>query len=363
VEVALQPPRGGRRTGTVKRIVAPSPLRETPQCPVFDRCGGCDWQYLAYDGQIAWKRRILVENLQRIGGLTVDETAVTAVSGAPYGYRSRVRLHRGPDGSGFYARNSKEVVAIRHCPVATDGINALLAAAADGTVPRIADGATLVDGGEAVYRSDRDRRSRIMFADVPFTCATAGFSQSNRALLPELGRLMAATVHTDVLIDLYAGAGLLPVLVATYRDAPVRRVVCVEPDRRNTAYITENIAAVAPTAAVRVIPRTAEGAVSGLTADSRTTVLLDPPRGGLNKTVRRWLLAAAERSAGTAAPDIVYLSCDSAALSRDIAALSEGYVVESLTVIDFFPQTAHIETLAVLRPRVAEEGEEAGRPV
>ena len=363
MEVAVNELRGGRRTGVLNRIVHPSPLRRTPQCPVFDRCGGCDWQHIIYDGQLAWKRRILVENLQRIGGITIDETDVPTISGAPFGYRSRIRVHRGSDGSGFYARHSNEVVTIRHCPVATDGINALLAAATDGTVPRIADGATLVDGGEKVYRSDRDRRSRIVIADASFTCATAGFSQSNRALLPELGRLLAKAVRTDTLIDLYAGAGLLPVLVATFRDAPLMRVVCVEPDRRNTQYIEANIAAAAPMAKVRVIPRTAEGAVSGLSLDRGTTVLLDPPRGGLNKTVRRRLLAAGERSGRASAPDIVYLSCDSAALARDLAALRDTYTVASLTVIDFFPQTAHIETLAVLRPRVGDQGEETGRPV
>jgi tRNA/tmRNA/rRNA uracil-C5-methylase (TrmA/RlmC/RlmD family) len=151
-----------------------------------------------------------------------------------------------------------------------------------------------------------------------------------------------------VLADLYAGAGLLVALALTER--PPRSVFCVEPEGRNARWIRTNLQGQGlDIRRLRVEETTVERAIRrgvGRTlAGQAGTILLDPPRRGLSREVRRWLTTSPRRAAR-----LVYLSCDAAALARDLGALKEHYRLVKLTVFDFYPQTAHIETLAILDP-------------
>jgi 23S rRNA (uracil1939-C5)-methyltransferase len=299
-------------------------------------------------------------------------------------------------------RKSERIVPISACPVATEGINAMIPALGRS-------GATLVDSGTRGFRSDRDGIGEYEIDGHLFRFASSGFAQSNRGLLSPLGTRLRDVVRTPRVIDLYAGAGLLPflLLIPGNDPSPVEEIVCVEPDRRNTPFITNNIGRFGSAVGLAVVTDTAEGWLAGIrrgrkvqgarakgapvksgpakgglakgvpagAARERTatetpvehstaaftgvglTVLLDPPRGGIHPAVRT---ALADR--GADAPDIVYLSCDSAALARDLNALVPRYRIDSIVLIDFFPQTAHIETLVVLRPRGAGETGEGSTP-
>jgi len=242
-------------------------------------------------------------------------------------------------------RRSDRIVPVSSCPVATEGINAVIPALGRS-------GATLIDSGATRYRSDRDDVSEYRIDGYPFRFAIDGFAQSNRHLLSPLGEKLRAAVRTRRVVDLYAGAGLLPflLLLPGNESSSVDEIVCVEPDRRNVPFITRNIGMIAPDVNLSAVTGTAEGWLAG-NADSGTTgsdstVLLDPPRGGIDPAVRSVLV-----DPGADAPDIVYLSCDSAALARDLKALVPRYRIDTVVLIDFFPQTAHIETLVALRPR------------
>ncbi|MFP4212026.1 MAG: class I SAM-dependent RNA methyltransferase [Alkalispirochaeta sp.] len=373
VEVSLQRRRRGVTIASLRRVVEASPFRVEPPCPYFGRCGGCDWQHIEYTEQIRWKRKILAEDLRRLGRIELPEETIEILSSEPYGYRSRVRLHGSNNGAGFRMRRSERIVPVAECPVATAGINAVI----PKTGP---SGATLIDSGTTRFRSDHDRVAEYDIDGVPFRFAIDGFAQSNRRLLSPLGETLRAALRTTRVIDLYAGAGLLPFLLLLPGNdrSPIEEIVCVEPDRRNTPFIARNIASVAPDVRLSVENETAEGWVAGsagggaatvppaaktavktapakpaagdeaagVVAGADCTVLLDPPRGGIHPAV-----AAALVDPGTEAPDIFYLSCDSAALARDLGILGSRYRIDSMLLIDFFPQTAHIETLVVLRPR------------
>jgi tRNA/tmRNA/rRNA uracil-C5-methylase (TrmA/RlmC/RlmD family) len=356
IEIGPTRRRAGRLEAEVLRIVEPSPERREPPCPLFGECGGCDWQHLSYAAQLHWKTEILRENFRRIGGITLDPEAVTIVSGPEFSYRSRVQIHReesaGPDGAavtGFRRRRSREIVPVVACPVATGRINDELARLT--FEPPGKPRTVMVESSDGVARSDRDREATILIGEVPFRFDPAGFAQANQRLLPDLAAAMRSAVgEATTLIDLYAGAGLLAMMAG----GSTTRVICVEPDRRNARFIRDNLSR-AGVATVTVVPHTAERAIRsreiGGIRWSETTVLLDPPRGGISPAVRAWL------TAGDAPfQRVAYLSCDAAALARDLRDLSGSYRIAATTIFDFYPQTAHIETLVTLEGTGGTEG-------
>ena len=344
----------------------------------FWKLWGCDWQHLAYPAQVEWKRRILVENLDRLGGIRWDPAHVHTVLGDEYGYRSRVQVHRAADGSaGFRRRHSHQTVPVSHCPVARPAVNDVLSTMTSSdshnggsdlpgaetdavSVERI----ILVEGDDRVFRSDRDDHAVITVAGTPFAFHPAGFSQSNHAMLAPLAVILRSVAADAPIVDLYAGAGLLAAMIVA--DTVERPVICVEPDRRNAAFIRRNVPG------AQVVIDTAERALRRRGANLipyGACVVVDPPRGGLSRSVRRFLHDASRRISR-----VVYLSCDAAALARDLGALCErdssdgaggrsdgsrgpdtAFRLRELTLFDFYPQTAHIETLAVLDAREAAE--------
>jgi 23S rRNA (uracil1939-C5)-methyltransferase len=348
IEIGPARRRSGRLEAEVLRILEKSSDRRDPPCPLYGTCGGCDWQHLAYPAQLHWKAEILRENFRRLGGIVLDPEAVSVVSGREFGYRSRVQVHRGesagpesPAMTGFRRRRSREIVPVTSCLVATPRVNDELARLA--VEPPGKPRTVLVESAEGVARSDRDAETAISIAGRSFRFDPAGFAQANQGLLPHLaGALRTAAGDAPLLVDLYAGAGLLAMMVAEGRSG----VICVEPDRRNARFIRDNLER-GGAKSVSVVTATAERAIRSreIAACPRaeTTVLLDPPRGGISPAVRAWLTGK-----GPPLRRVIYLSCDAAALARDLRDLTGSYRIATTTIFDFYPQTAHIETLVTL---------------
>ena len=115
--------------GVVDQLLQPSPDRVTPPCPVFGRCGGCQWQYATYPAQLAWKQAIVVEQLQHLGQVESPAVAATLGMEPPWSYRSAAEFHVSPAGqAGFYAAHSHTVVPLAACPLLVPALNALLPA-------------------------------------------------------------------------------------------------------------------------------------------------------------------------------------------------------------------------------------------
>ena len=129
-------------------VLTPSPHRIAPPCPLFGRCGGCQYQHLAYSEQLAWKRRQVAELLQHMAGVTFE---VNPIIGSPreYGYRSKITPHFNPPRDpaqppaiGFLRLGTRfDILDVPHCPIATDAINARLPAARAEIFQRAAEGA------------------------------------------------------------------------------------------------------------------------------------------------------------------------------------------------------------------------------
>ena len=344
-------------------VVSASPDRVAPVCPWFGRCGGCQYQHLAYPVQAAIKQRQATEVLRRLGGLAAVPAwdAVVAAS-SPYGYRNKLRMEglaRATAGEipdwGFVALDNQCVLPVDACPLAKAELLAHVPEAkADGrnrfvigreTPPPL----TLrlpADGGPVHFFGDPPPAGWPCLQEKldgrPVEVPAGSFWQVNPEVAPQLLatlRRWAADTPRPVLVDAYGGVGAFA-LVLTGGNPAIRQTVVVEADRAAAAVARRNLAAwTVPGAEVLAMP--AETALPRLAARfsaADAAVLLDPPRGGCHAG----LLAAL---ATWRPASLFYVSCHPASLARDLRILREtgGYCPRRIAWFDMFPQTAHFE--------------------
>lgn len=300
-------------------VLEADPERVSPACPVAGPggCGGCDLQHVSAAGQVAWKTAVVREQLQRLGGYAWPGE-VEAVE-PRWGWRTRLGLVTGDDGrTGMRRHRSHDVVPLPEggCRIAAP------------------DPVLIVDGvptgpAEVVERAaGRDWRvAADGFWQVHPAAADTLVSAVLEGLEPRAG---------ERAFDLYCGVGLFAGALAA-RGVRVWGVEyardAVEAARRNLADLE----------GVRFSAGPVERVLDRLPART-DLVVLDPPRKGAGRRVLERAVARRPRA-------IAYVACDPAALGRDLGyLLGGGWRVRSLRAFDLFPQTQHIEAVAILEP-------------
>jgi len=344
-------------------LVEGSPERVPAPCPVVDECGGCDWMKLARSAELREKANIVVQALERTGGVRLAGAPEVVTAGGELGYRSRVRLHIDERGRvGFYARGTHVLVEVPGCPVAEPEVErgiALVRAVAEAE-PRALASFESVEvrsrdegGGLAFVAHPRDARAATArdgelvlerlreHGQATIARAGAEFSQVNRAVNALLvARVVdgarARSVRT--FLDLYAGSGNFGVPLA--REGMVG--VSVESDASSAGRARERAENEAP-GRLRVLAKDVLRGLSALQKEKAAfdLTVLDPPRAGAKEALPG-LTALAPRS-------IAYVACDPVTLARDVRVLVEkGWDVAEVTCFDMFPKTHHVETLVWL---------------
>ncbi|MGL4649315.1 MAG: class I SAM-dependent RNA methyltransferase, partial [Caldilineaceae bacterium] len=308
----------------------PAPTRIAPRCRHFGLCGGCDWQHIAYDAQLAFKTGIVREQLTRFAHLPDVEVRPCLPSPGDYGYRNTTRLAATEQGrAGYRVAGTNSVFVVEECPILEPALQVEL---------KEVLALELEPGDEVALRVPADP---LRVGAFDYHVSIESFFQVNTAMAARLvDEVMAvlAPKPGDVVLDLYAGAGLftLPLAAAVGKAG---RVLAVEAAQAAVADGQRNTAAWPQ---VGWFQGTVETAVAQASVtDTRWDhVLLDPPRRGVAKDA---LLAIA----ALRAPSLVYVSCDPATLARDTVILGgQGYRLLMAQPLDLFPQTAHVETVA-----------------
>jgi len=379
VEVEIEEDHRAYAYARMTELLEPGPARRAAPCPYLPRCGGCSWQHVAYDAQAAAKETTVRDLLSRVGGL--DPRVVRPIVRAPseYGYRRRLSLRVEGGVVGFLAAASHDVVPVERCLLAQERL--------DGTIPLaarwVAGLETRVKRVEVVATGDGERVALVAQADAErceaylrdearvagLVLRGRGFRRtfgSDRVRVPLAGDdemwlragdftqvsdhgnadlirvvldLAAVRPHERV-ADLYAGAGNLSLPLArcaAHVNAVERTPSSAEAARENARRLgIANLELT--TGPVERVLRT--WAKRGARLDA---VVLDPPRSGAADAMRPLLELAPER--------IVYVSCNPATLARDLKTLGRGYAVRAVQPIDVFPQTYHVEAVALLDPR------------
>ncbi len=337
-------------------VLKPSPDRVDPRCPLFGRCGGCQYQHLAYPAQLEWKRRQVAELLRHMAGL---EFPVEPVIGSPreFGYRSKITPHfaaprAGEDGGaipiGFLRQGSRfDLVDVPRCDIATEAINARLAGvrasvrekAAAGGYER--GGTVLLRDAAGVVTTDYDAVVTEEVGPLRLRFLARDFFQNNPFILPAFVdhvRSEAAASGARFLADCYCGSGLFALGAA----GGFERVAGIEISESSVDFARQNAAANGISKAT-FIAGDAANLFAGLDFPAAdTVVVIDPPRKGCDESFLRQLFAFRPRA-------VVYVSCDPATQMRDLRHFTAaGYALRRVQPFDLFPQTRHLECVITL---------------
>jgi len=396
VEVELVKEKKRYAEGRLINIVKPSPLRVEPPCPVYGSCGGCDLQHIRYEDQVFWKEEIFRETISRLGAVELPPLDPSIPSERRYEYRSKVRFQVKGERWGFFRRGTVDVVEIAGCPIAEPLINRAfgeIRAFVMGrseckslreTLCSVEIGVSSEDkslvasfgmrrsckgmpwksllssveglkGLEVRILTGRGKGRRVHSAGkvslsyesagVKMTSGINSFSQINRA---QNNRLIERVLEytslrgDETVLELFCGAGNLTL----HLGHTAGRLFAVDSDgeaiasaMRSARPFGEDLDGV-EFFTMRASKWLKEN-FKTLERASLDMVVLDPPRGGDSEAIE--LLGRLRPGS------ILYVSCAPPTMARDMKILVEaGYKVSRASVIDLFPQTGHIEAVALL---------------
>jgi 23S rRNA (uracil1939-C5)-methyltransferase len=324
-------------------IIEPSPQRVAPPCALYGKCGGCNLQHLSYAAQLAAKTAILEEAFTRIGGFSPSEESLPPIKvfpSEPWRYRNRMQFHSTADGAwGLKARKTNEIVPIDYCLIADPGFKSLLQNQnPPPPTPPAHDERFTFYARDGLFLSEngiREGKTRVLNRDLALDIDV--FFQSNGAMLEKLISDLweiARTADPSLpMADLYCGVGTF----AAFLGKAFPQVDLVEENKTALALARENLKPLF----VDFYAQRSEEWAKNLPARRYSFIIADPPRQGFDPALTQWLSTYGP-------PLLAYVSCDPATLARDSKMLCKGgYELIELRCYDFYPQTAHIEGLAV----------------
>ena len=336
-------------------------------CPYKDKCGGCDLSHLSYKMENEYKCLKVKEILKKYAD--VDEVLVEDVSfGEEYNYRNKITLHGDHNIIGYYKKNSNDIVPINKCLLVDEKINHIINVinmmSSDNEykdiIIRVSNDSEevlisitgKVKGYEAledlcdsliindeVIKGERCIMSFI--GEKKFIISDKGFFQVNKTLTERLYNEVLSIVKEvkpKKVLDLYCGCGTIGIYISDYVDEVVGVEVfkeSIENAKRNKKLNNcHNI---------RFICDKVENVIDNI-KDNTDLVIVDPPRGGLDKTSIDVLLSMNVNN-------LIYVSCDPVTLARDIKLLKEKYDVVSIKPFNMFSKTYHVECVCLLKAK------------
>lgn len=397
--------KGNVAYATVQKLLTVSPKRRSAKCNNFGKCGGCSLMFMEYDEQLRFKQNKVRQNLDKIGGLNV-EVAECGKSPAEFFYRNKLSLPvRGKASCaqiGMYKRGTHEVVNADSCLLGgkwCDNLVRLFRSFLDENkippyneknfggavrhlVARFVDGqllVTVVTNGEqslpwkklyeslekvfpkvGLFVNINTQKNNVILGKttkhlyglpcveaehlgVKFQLAPDSFFQVNNAVKDEIYKQVKSLLdisQTEVLVEGFSGIGILTTVLASekYQTIAVELEECAVKDAEKAAQINN-----APN--VTNICGDVNEWLPKITQQHKgknLTLVVDPPRKGLGERICQTIKKAAF-------DNIVYISCDSATLARDLSCLKTHYEVDFVQPWDMFPNTAEVETVVHLK--------------
>jgi 23S rRNA (uracil1939-C5)-methyltransferase len=321
----------------IAEALDPSVDRVEPPCAhVAAGCGGCDWQHLAPGAQARAKREIVIDALNRVGGISGIEVAPT-IELPPIGYRQRVRFVVDHGRPAYRAARTNKPIPVDSCTILHPRLEAAMFKG-DWSASREVELAYGSGTGETLraaptrHQPERVGTYHEVVAGKRFRISARSFFQIRTDGAESLVALVQAALgdHIEHLADLYAGVGLFAATI------PAAHVVAIEGNPSAVADCRHNLAD-HPSAKVHRLSVERWRAKQDYDA-----VVADPSRQGLG-------IEGVDAVVRTRAPRVALVSCDVAAMARDVRDLVDaGYAIAQVTPVDLFPMTSHIETVTAL---------------
>ncbi len=355
-----------------------SPLRQSPPCPLFGTCGGCQLMHLSYEGQLEMKRAKVQQALRRLARLNV-EVLPCHPSPFPLHYRNKIQAPVQGDCIGFYQQGSHDLVDVSSCAIhhpqggtvyewlrmhlqERKGLRYVLLKSAifnsETLLTLITDGTTAyselanqviheLPGVVGVVEMVQDHPSNTILSSkvrtlagrpylietidgLSFHIGPKSFFQVNpwqAAYLARKAVELSQIQATDTVYDAFTGIGFFALFFARIAAKVI-----------GTERVPEAIHCAQVNAALNHLPHCEFLVQEASGRFSADLTLLNPPRKGCDPTLLRSLRS----------PRLLYISCDPATLARDLSILS-SYNIEHVQPVDLFPQTLHVETIVSLK--------------
>lgn len=373
IRIRLVEEKRGHARAELLEVLEPVADRIKPVCPHFQACGGCHYQHMTYPAQLAAKTGILKDQLSRLGGLKKVELTPIITSPLQTHYRNHVQFHLTPEGKpGYHRSDHAGIIPIRECYLPEPTLNELwprLSFEPGQEIERVALRCGVDEDIQIILESSDITPPDFLIEDLPISAVHLGpagpfvLAGSNTIFFQVLDKIFQVSagsffqVNTTMagfmvkhlldvipqfqplgpqttLLDVYSGVGLFSAFFAD----KVGRIIAIESSPSAAEDYVVNLDAYD---SIELYEATAEAVLPSLDVKP-DIVLVDPPRSGID---RRALDALVQLNP----PLIVYISCDPATLARDVKRLlTAGYQLAQATPFDMFPQTYHIETVALL---------------
>lgn len=385
-------------------VIKSSAKRVNPLCPAFPRCGGCDLLHLDYQEQLAFKKKMVEETFKRIGHL---EVSVAQILGAdkPLYYRNKVQIPvSGKNGKlqiGYYERKSHAIVALDKCfiqsPEMTDIAIYLKELFRKYNIDGYDEGNKLGQIRHIIIRKNKlaeymvvlvsytnigkvikmltkdlitkfgqikslilnfnpkttnvilGQNSKLLYGvnylsdeidGLKFQLSPQSFYQINSEQTEKLYKVVKDLLNPrgdEVILDAYCGVGTISLYLSRY----VKSVIGIEVNSEAIKDANNNMHLNGINNTVFQVGLVEETLPIIFAKTSLDALIVDPPRKGLEKTVIEAIIQSSIKK-------IIYVSCDPATLARDLGLLSKDYTVKKVICVDMFPQTANVETVALL---------------
>jgi 23S rRNA (uracil1939-C5)-methyltransferase len=371
----------------LNEIIEPSPYRIEPVCKYFTYCGGCDYQHIDYKNEVNIKKEILEETLSRIGKFENIKVDKVIPSEREYFYRNRTQLKVWGNTIGFYKKESNQIVDIDSCYLIDEEINnglnglreliqfldfrpleihiyktnqsqILIKFVYNRKFKRFPLGLKHLRAffspnivGIGIYEKKGEFLKRFItigktfgfekIEDIQYRVSIDSFFQINKYQVKNLIKEVVDEIKDKgykKALDLYCGVGTLTFPLAKYVDFVIgiesNPFAIQDANHNKKLNNLKNI---------KFYRMEAQDIDKLEDIQDTELVVIDPPRSGLSKKLVNFLLDM------NSIDRIIYVSCNPSTLARDLNLLSEKYEIEKVKMIDMFPRTYHIETIAVLR--------------
>lgn len=349
--------------GKLLDIKETSDERQVPKCKYYFECGGCNLMHQKYSSQLNFKKNKVINNLRHISNINIED--INIIYDKEFNYRNHIILSVNKNNIGFYRRHSKAIVDIDECLISNEKINNTLKDIRkfinkyiDNNIDRISikgyneiliniesSNFKLIDEFKNYVKCDSLfinnnfvsglREVTINLGKYKYKVSSQSFFQKNTDMTIKLYDYIKTLVNKDEnILDLYCGSGGISI----YISENAKNIIGIEIIEDAVLNASEN-------AKINNINNInfKSGKVEYNLDDIKDidTVIVDPPRVGLNKKAIDDILKINPKR-------IIYVSCNSTTLARDLNYLKDMYELEEIKLFDLFPNTHHIESVCVL---------------
>ena len=373
VNISIKKNKKNYSVATVLKFIKYSPNRIKPECPFFHKCGGCDLQNINYIDQLKFKEEKIKEILEKFAKINKNKVkSILSDKKNQFYYRNKLTLQVDKK-IGLYGKNSYELVPVNKCLISSKKINEILNI--------IYENINLENIGQIVIRNsfynnkvmiifkgknininnvmklkkivdsiyvDENNNYRLVYGleyleekigDYIFKISPDSFFQVNTVMCKKLYDKIieyGSFNGTQNVLDLYCGTGTIGIYISKY----VKSVVGYEINKYAVMNAQDNLKINAVYNA-NFYCGSSELSFENIT-NNIDVIIVDPPRGGLNLETIQGIINVKPCK-------VIYVSCDPVTLARDLQILSDYYDVIEVTPVDMFPNTKHVECVAVLK--------------